>query len=316
MRRINKRGFEMSFGWMFSIIAGAVIIFLAIYATTQFIEVDRTQRDTEIGKEVGILLTPLETGLDTSRAAKIIMPVESRIFNSCDNRGNFGSQQISVSTRSGIGEEWQEAGVPSSFHNKYLFSSDESEGKNYNIFVKPLEMPFKVADLIFLWSDKESYCFVQPNLDVEDDINDLSLENMFVVSDVGECPDGSKSVCFVNSGCDIDVNENSKSVKKKRRTETVFYEGDLIYGAILSSPDTYNCQVKRLMGRASEIALLNVAKGSYLSVKGCRSDRITGNLISYSNKTKSLGESLELREINFLSDEIRRQNENLGCKLF
>ena len=37
----DKKGFEMAFSWMFAIISGAVILFLALYTTSRFIDVKK-----------------------------------------------------------------------------------------------------------------------------------------------------------------------------------------------------------------------------------------------------------------------------------
>lgn len=316
--RMNKRGFEMSFALVFSIIVGAVVIFLAIFATTRLIDTSRTQQDSEIGKEIGILLTPVETGLEEARTAEITTVVDTRIINDCSKLSGeiFGKQEISVSTRSGIGKEWSNNGVPSSFYNKYLFSGDVSEGKEFRIFVKPLEMPFKIADLIFLYSENEEFCFVKAPREVEDDVLDLELKGIEIVSNLRECSSKSKKVCFTESGCDIDVDLNGKSVKKLGRTETVFYESGLLYGAIFSSPRNYECQTERLMARASEIASLNTGKSAFLSSRGCRSERLIPSLGQYSEMAREIDSSLDLRAIEALSEEIRRENDRLNCKLF
>jgi len=308
----------MSFAMIFSIIVGAVIIFFAIYATTRLVDTERNQQDTEIGKELGILLTPIETNLESAKAVKLTMPSETRIYNDCSklSEETFGNQKISVATKSGVGKDWTNPGVPSSFHNKYIFSSDVSEGKNFEIFTKPLEMPFKIADLTFLWSEQEKFCFVNAPREIETEVLDLGLEGIEVSTKIENCSLESKKVCFTKSGCDVDVDVNSKSVKKKKRTETVFYEGPLIYGAILSEPGRYECQVQRLFARASELASIYAGKSSLLSVKGCGSERLQPLLGTYSNQTFSVENTIELREIYLLSEDIRRQNENLGCRLF
>ena len=314
----NKRGLEMSFAWIFAIVVGAVIIFLAIYSTTRLIDTEKTTQNTEIGKEIGILLTPVETNLESGKAAIIKMPVETRIFNECKKlQGEvFGKQDISVSTKSNIGKEWESSGIASSFQNKYIFSGDVIEGKEFRIFTKPFEMPFKIADLTFIWSSNEEYCFINPTREIERDILDLELQGMEIVEDISLCSVNSKKVCFTRSGCDIDVDVNSQSVKKKKRTESVFYEDELIFGAILSDLENYECQVKRLMARDSELSSITISKSLFLSSKGCGSERLQPLLGSLSNKTLEIKSSLELREISNLAENIRRENDNLGCRLF
>ena len=57
-----KKGFlQISFAWLFAIIVGIFILFLAIYGVTKLINVGQYQIDSETAKNLGILLNPLET---------------------------------------------------------------------------------------------------------------------------------------------------------------------------------------------------------------------------------------------------------------
>lgn len=309
---MNKRGFEFSFAWLFAILAGAVIIFLAIYAATSLIRTERTSVDTETAKQLGILLNPIETNLETSKEAEITFTSETRIYNDCKDSGNFGYQGIKTAVKSGLGQEFQPPGVQSIFYNKYMFSSSIMQGKKLYLFSKPLEMPFKIANLIFAWTD--SYCLINPTAEIEDEIKSLTLKNVNITSSIRDCKLADKKVCFSSSpdNCDIIVYPDSKSVKKGNKV--VYYEGPLVYGAIFSDPDIYECQVKRLMKRASELSSLYASKTDFLSTKGCSSD-LSSSLIAYSNLVR-INNSRALNIVKFSADEIRSRNEILSCKLF
>lgn len=316
----NKRGFDFSFGWIFAIIVGGIIIFLAIYATTRFVDLERTQIDTEAGKEIGIILSPIETSLEDSRGTILEMPRESRIFNDCDSYGNFGSQQISVSTKSGIGEEWQRPGFKSTFYNKYLFSSQTMEGKRFVVFVKSFEMPFKVADVMTLFPEDKMYCFINPSREVEEDLSDLNETfpglNVNFVDNIEDCDTLSEKVCFeaVDRDCDTIVNTQAKSVKKYG--QTMYYTDSLIYGAVFSDPGVYECQVKRLMKRISELSLLYYDKTNFLTPRGCSSN-MGDDLITYSSESADVNSSAELKQLEVLSKYIGDKNERISeCKLF
>ena len=308
----------MSFAWIFAIIVGAIVIFLAIWATTKLVSIERHAGDTEIGKQIGILLNPVETSLENAKIAKITTPLDTRIYNDCEiQKGeSFGSQRISVATKSGVGKEWENPGVPSSFHNKYLFSDSVVEGKEFMVFAKPFKFPFKVADLLFLWSAEDEYCFVNSPSEIYEEINSLSPEGINVTNNFEECSKRSIKVCFASSGCDVDVNTDSKSVKKDKGRETIYYEDELIYGAIFAPKKLYECQVKRLMSRASELSLLYNSKSVYLSSGNCDSFTLQQSLFQYANYTSSLNESIELRSIRSLSDDIKDKNGRLLCGLF
>ena len=130
---INKKGFEFSFGWLFAIIVGAVIIFLAIYATTNLIKTEREIQDTELGKQLGIILNPIETALETGKASKISFPLETRLYNDCSLQGTFGSQKISTATKSGIGEKWLAPGEASTFRSSSLCDNSSFTVKNLSV---------------------------------------------------------------------------------------------------------------------------------------------------------------------------------------
>ena len=321
---MNKKAFEFSFGWLFAIIVGAVIIFLAVYAATKLVGTERTKQDAELGKKLGIILTPLETGLETGVATKLSLPIETRIYNDCSPYGNFGVQKISATTSSGIGEKWQEPKISSTFPNKYLFSEKMIQGKGFIVFSKPFEMPFKIANLIYIWPETEKFCFVNPPGEIEDELKDLIEGNSLlkntgsinIASSPRECSSLSKKVCFTTTGCDIDVSYDGKSIKKKSLNRVFFETDALLYGAIFASPELYECQVKRLMKRASELSMLYYSKSTFLSPKGCGT-ALEPELILYSNKTFLLNNSFDLRVIHINSETIRKANNELSdCKLY
>ena len=308
----NKRGFEFSFAWMFAIIVGMVIIFLAIYGVVRLVGTERTITDTEAAKELGILLNPVETSTGSARVSRIAFQRESRFYNECNEEGTFGSQGIGVATKSGIGAEWEDPGVISRFSNKYVFSSEIVQGDELITFSKPFRMPYEVADLIFIWSDQEYYCFVRPPLVIEEELEALRPRNINLSDSVADCLPNSKRVCFRSTGCDIDVSYTSRSLKKN--FTTLYYEDSLVYGAIFSDPEVYECQVQRLMKRTSELAKLYAAKSQYVSSIGCSSN-LQAELLTYSGALE-INDSAQLRGINFLAENLDRRNNDLSCKVY
>ena len=307
---MRNRGIGVSFSWLFAIIVGAVILVLAIYAATNFVRTARFETDTKVAAELGNLLNPVETNLESGRYVVIEFSEETRVFNKCREDGNFGRQEISTSVRSNIGKEFERPGVESVFFNKYLFSNNVEEGRKLHVFVKPFEMPYKIADLIIV-SSKE-YCFVQSPGDIEDEISDLNPGNVNLSESVEGCRPGSIKVCFASPGCDVNVNLQAKSVSKEG--ELVYYEGALIYGAIFSDPDIYECQVKRLMKRSGELAHVYAGKTEFLSGQGCSSN-LGGDLVTYSTLSQIDG-SEDLRRVASAAEELERRNDLLRCKLF
>ena len=93
-KNILRRGYlQVSFAWLFAIIAGIFILFLAIYMAVRVVETGTYQIDSKTAKNLGILLNPLETSIESAEKNKIILPVETRIYNECYENGVFGEQR-------------------------------------------------------------------------------------------------------------------------------------------------------------------------------------------------------------------------------
>ena len=312
LSQMNKKGFEFGFGWLFAIIVGAAIIFIAIYATVQLVNLNKDIQNTEAAYELNSLLTSVTTNLDSQKESRIFFNTETRMYNECDNIGSFGHQAVSVSIKSGIGKEWQDPAEQARSYTKYIFSSKVEEGKELRMFVVPFNLPFKIADLIIAWNENKNYCFVDASEDLKNDLEILNSENFNFTDDVEECKKDSKKVCFYNAdGCDIIVEENR--VRKDRKS--LYYTGNLIYGAIFSDPEIYECQVKRLMKRASSLSLLYIDKTRMLAIRGC-SSTLEPELTSFSNQAMRLNSSIELNGIIQVAQEMEDKNDLLLCNLW
>ena len=129
---MKKDGLQISFAWIFAIIVGAIILFLAIYAVVKLIGTEQTISDVEIAKEIGVLMNPLETSFQSAQSTSMFLPAETRIYNRCNNVGDFGEQSIKVTQKS-FGK-WSETEIDVEFLNKYVFSDEYVEGKKFYLF--------------------------------------------------------------------------------------------------------------------------------------------------------------------------------------
>ncbi|MBU1103186.1 MAG: hypothetical protein KJ600_01335 [Nanoarchaeota archaeon] len=336
----SKRGYEFSFSWLFAIFIGAVVIFFAIYAASQIVKTKQFEQESIRGKRIGILLTPLETELEQGKFGTLFIPNddETMLFADCSpptSSNPFGSQYISTSIKPTFGGEWEPAesqGVQSTFHNKYLFTSHQNiTGKEeFYVFSKPFNLPFKIADLTIVWSDQEKYCFDLAGAvpEIREELKELNMTNIFIKG-VSVCPEGSINVCFQGS-CPIRVHSTpGKGVVEKPSGKNYYIEaiGDdkfaLLYAAIFSDPAVYNCQVKRLMAHASELATIYTGKSETISSEsptGCSrplQDKLRDYKLSAKEIIKDSENPKSIQDENIHSKAQEVENANPPrCRIF
>ena len=328
---MEKRGFEFSFNWIFALVAGAAILFIAIYASGRFLKTGEFQQATETASKLTTLFEPLGVSGygQESKSGKILLNSQIKIYSECFTDGTLGRQRIAVAEKKSFTDkEWGEKGVGIEFSNKYVFTEEESEGREFNYFTKSLNLPFKTADLLIITG--KNYCFVKPPTFVEEEINDLGMTNIIIKDSVGECIrnitsiNKSQIVCF-DSGtintCGTIVTDTSTAGEEKysqgyanSQSGTKYFIKELLYPAIFSKKVDYECNVKRLMMRTSNLAKLYSEKSKMLSIRGvCESGAETG-LLALDGAARSLRNSQDLQTtIKPISQGI---NQNGICELW
>jgi len=318
IKRKSKKAFDLPFSWIFAIIAGGFIIFLAIYATTQFIEVAKYRQYTEAAKSITALIDPMETGIASAVGDIIRFNVDTRTYYNCyapDSSSAFGKQTIAFSEQSGLGKKWQAPGGEITIANKFIFSDELEEGTDLYLFSKPLYAGFKVTDMIFASSKK--YCFIAPPNDIKEELELLTLANINLSDTIEDCFAESLKVCFDALGdkCDIIVmgDENAGSGYVSKGGEKVYYSGNLIYAAILASPRIYECNIQRLAKKTSELAMVYRNKADIVALKGCDSP-----IRSYLDELSSINVNSSASFVDMFSTAQLMDNENkiADCKLY
>lgn len=310
---MNRYGFEFSFAWLFALFVGIAIISLAVYASTQLVSTSSVEYNTKVAAQLGIILSPLETGLESSKVYPLSMPQETRIMNTCYQEGTFGKQELRVSVRSTLGEAWQKTGLPYSFSNKYVFSAETIQGKDFYLIVQPFLLPYKVGDLITFVD--EPYCFVSPPEEIKDQLVSFGILWFNVTDNRARCPAGATTVCFGGGSCNISVISDANGVSGRvvKQQKTLVYSGNLLYAALFSDPQLYECQLTRLRERTSALAQLYADKGQIVSVQGCSSN-FASDLQMY--RTHLNDSRILFNSIVQESEELERENEKLICPLF
>ncbi|HOW37199.1 MAG TPA: hypothetical protein PLK34_03040 [Candidatus Pacearchaeota archaeon] len=316
---MKKRGaLEISFGWLFAIIAGAVILFLAIFLSARIMGVGQKANSAQAQKGIGNLLELFESSFESSQEGKMDFTVETRIYNRCDNLEYFGEQLIGVTQKSF--RKWPDAPMKdemTSFQNKYIFSETVIEGRKFSAFSKPFEFPFKVTDLVYLIPSEKKYCFISTPSTLKSDFSKISPENIIFSQTGNDCSSDSINVCFSSQkDCEIQVSYSKGQVLKKGKT--MHFDSDtLMYAAIFSESQIYECQVQRLMVRANELLGLYLKKSETISKENCLGLDLSSKLIEIKSHISGFKDSSDLDLISNLIQEANKVNQAEGsCALW
>ena len=320
---LGKKG-QFNFVWLFALIVGGVILYLAVYGALKAGETSDFEIDSEIAKKISILVDPLQAGFAESSYGSITFKEESRINNFCiDSADDFGRNEISVSTRDRLSDEFKNLGASTSVYNKYIFSSGNNQAKKYYVFSKTFEFPYKVSDMIFLIP--ENYCFYNSPEEVKDEIGRLGIPNIEIVGGSEDCSfqEDAINVCFDGIGvnCDVEVfgtcngcSSKFDEGKVEKNEVSSEYIRELMYAAIFSDKGIYDCNVQRLLYRTSRIAEVFSEKTDLMSARGCDSNLKPDLLIWNSYLQNSTVNNLH--QLNSYSETLENKNEKENCGLW
>ncbi len=325
----SKRSFEMSFGMLFAIIAGAVIIFLAIYATTRFIGTTKYTQYSEAAVALSNLMNPIVNGITSAYATSIGFRKETRVYLNCSTLTGkspyFGAETLSFSEESGLISKWSEPGSEISRYNKYVFSNSVEQGKNLHIFAVPFYIGYRVDDLIMI--SMSNYCFVSAPGFIQKTVTNLGIENINLSETLTACPRSSVKVCFgfgsELTGCNISVDGNCNDIFCQSQYDSgtvakqggsIIYSGGLIYAAIFSSPEIYKCNIERLGKKAAELGQIYKEKSDVVKLQECHTliGPYLDSIISMSgNLTMS-----KLANLNYQAKLMDEQNCQSNCPIY
>ena len=306
----------MSFAWIFAVFVGALIIFFAVFFAGEFAQRKMFGINVQAAKQFAGLLEPLQTTVGEKTIMPLEMKSETRIYSFCNLNEPFGENRIQFSEKNQLSDEWTDPGNDIGVKNHYLFTESMIEEKKFYFFTIPLYMPFKIADLMIVYS--KEYCFVNPPEKIKDSINSFqNRSNIKIIGTNGKC-EGIK-VCFGSENCDINVRclgdlcSEGEVIKGK---EHVYFVDELIYGAIFSDPKNYECNVKRIINfRLAKLAEIYQDKAQFVSTKGCNTDMVN-EMSLLSNSASRFSKGSQLSEISRLAEEINEKNMGLQCRLY
>lgn len=328
----SKSEIEMQFSLLFAIIAGAIILIIAIYAAISFATNSQQVQGSEASKQILNMFDPIVNYISTDFSpAPIKFNRETRLYLSCSestrNSPYFGSQSLSFSEKSGFISQWTKPGLNISASNKYIFSEKIIQGKNLYLFSKPFYAGFKVDDFIILSFD--DYCFINAPEFVKYRVTSNLLRNVNLSSNIAQCSKKSVKVCFgstysgcnisvignCNSDCDSELGEYDTGIISKDRINLPYFGSSLMFAGIFSSSEIYKCNVKRLGNKIAELSKIYSEKIGIISEKDCNS-AIGIFLDQMSSLTLNMSYS-KLDALRTYSKQMDEQNcDNSQCRIY
>jgi hypothetical protein len=310
----NKKG-QVEFNWLFVLIIGAVILFLAIFFVGKLINTQQYASETELVKNFDILLNPFASigGMGTVTLAKTIqMPQTTQINQTCSTKDRRITMYLR--SQSSTGKKWGEWSLANQIYNKYIFSNSFMESSTFDVFGMPLNIPFRVDDLIFIL-DKD-YCFVNAPTEVKSEIGTVNISKLQFTDSQNDCKASSIKVCFETSGCDIRVVGSCTTtdcnkfdygyVSKKGNLD--YATTTMMYAAIFSDQKMYDCEITMLKERLDSLIDIYKQKAIILAGEGCSTTELQTAL-------ENLKSESSMENLFILSREVSKANP-LECPVF
>lgn len=313
-----KKG-QINFVTLFAIIAGIFILVSIIYGATKISDTKSYESNTKIAKQMSVFLDPLQVGFATSSKGSIDFRQNVRIKNVCDNYTDTGMNKLSISTLNSK-KQFSNFSVPISIYDKYIFSDEIIEDSLIYTISRKFSYPYEVSDFIILIPSNTKYCFENAPDKIVDSLSAFNLENMLF----SNCNNDSNfiQVCADSSRCDIEViglcNDLSCSSKYdfgyvRKNRDYFYYVNDLIYPAIFSGIENYNCNLERLIYKTSLVAELYSLKSLEMYKRGCVPNI---DIDDWMIKTKEMKDVTDIIYYYEYSSRLKSQNKISGCNLW
>ncbi len=304
-----RRGFEFSFSWLFSLIVGALILILAIYGVSTFVGQERTISDSETAQALSGLLSPLQTSVETSfRPNPIIFPQPTEITLECTrDASSVQTRALSSIGRNSVpGYAQETAGVA-------VFGNTTLTGTTVHSLVVPFLFPYKISDLVIVWT--QPLCLVSAPEAVLDTFGSDN-HSVQAVQQVRGCRKGTRIICFDQTqGCDVAVDSYLRRVTTGGKS--LYYEGALLYGALVASPQVYECQIGVLMHRGAALADLYAGASALIGAhgEGC-STAVGTSVVQYGRSLRSTNSSKQLAGLAEQAEILGTDERSSICSLW
>jgi hypothetical protein len=304
-------------------VAGLAFLIMAIYAASSFKDIKTYESNPEIAKQISVFIDPLQAGFATSSKGEIDFNQEVKLRNVCDDNNYFGSNRLSIATM-GKNEEYSDYGSTITVNDKYIFSNDIIIDNSVYTLSKTFSYPYEVSDFIILIPSSQEYCLEDVPEDISDNLDLLGIDNLYFSNCSND--ENMVQICTSPQNCDIIITGYCTSFEctskynfgtVKKGSDTYYYTNDLIYSAIFSDIDNYNCNTRRLINRNSLLAEMYLDKINLLNSRGC-TNYLAEDLLIWKNYMSSLSSDDIVNMLDYYqkSIDLNNQNSDSGCKLW
>ena len=308
---MKTRG-QTEFVWIFSLIIGAMILFLAIYASSKVLKTGAYYTEAEIVRSFDIILNPFSaigSIASLTLSKEINMPYETEMNITCSGDSEkISLRQVEKNNKG----EWT---TPYTIKNKYIFSEQIIRGKKFSAFSKPFKLPWRVDDMIYLVS--KNYCFINPPTKIENELNSINATQIKVAVSSEQCGPGTDvRVCFAPNFNDCSSNDAMVSYYSnylEKNGRLFFLDDASMYAAIFSNKQTYDCNMKRLLNRLSIQTSIIIEQANIL--KSCVYDSLRSSLDAFKTDIDPIA-SIDNTAINLITDSNKIKNfDNPNCPI-
>lgn len=325
LNKITNKKAVMEFSWIFAVIVGAIILFLAFYFVGTNLLSKHYEQATIEAQSLDIILNPFSQFGEIKEldSRPLSLPQKSTITFSCSEptTQSLGTNEITIISKT-------ERGIPRVVYDKYIFVEQQLETKKFQALSAPFEMPWRVAEIIILWPYDKAYCFINSPQFIKDSLGNESSTGLNISSIYFDnCPESSIRVCFARgtatgTNCDIRVSiQYSADLGHKGSTlkqgSTFYFASDaLMYASIFSDKKIYDCNLKRLASRLYSEASIYEEKTKALLQRGCS---VSFNLVALKQASLELSSSVSESRLNQLwqvANQLKQQNNMASCSLF
>ncbi len=228
--RYEKRAVASSLSWIVVVLVGAAILFLAIFFAGKIGDVGEFKGNIDIANYLdGVFGSFGSSGAVASVTSKEVDVPGSVLVD-------FDCKEIIVGTA-------DEEAVKR--HENLIFGKD-AVYKEMNVFSKAFKMPFRVADLVYVYAGKVCFIgFPDEYWSVLAELNDKFVGSVEKCGRVSCCSRESEKVMFLSL-------EDEKVSK------------ELVLGKIFSDSELFECNVKELGRRIVLLSQIYEKKAGYL----------------------------------------------------